>query len=197
MTSAIAIRRPTGRITRKIGTNGPVAWSPGGRYLALTGFPLRLFDLRADHTRRLHGDASDGVAWSPRGSLIFAGGGKGVIVRKPSGRRKRILTGRAWFPVDWAPSGRRLAYACDDGGVCVANPDGTRRRRLTSRCSTDLFDGIAWSPDGREIACQSRSGMPDRQTGLIAINVHTKRLRVIVRGALNIGAMDWQPRRRR
>lgn len=82
-------------------------------------------------------------------------------------------------------------------GVCVASPDGARRRVLTSRCSTDLFDGVAWSPDGRQIACQSRSGMPDRQTGLIAINVRTKRLRLIVRGALHIGAMDWQPLPRR
>jgi hypothetical protein len=34
--------------------------------------------------------------------------------------------------------------------------------------------------------------LPARQTGSIAVNVRTKRLRVIVPGAVNIGAMDWQ-----
>lgn len=195
----LVIRSPAGRILRRLDADGgPVAWSPGRRYLALTGFPLRIVDLRTDRVRRLGGDASDGVSWSPRGTLIYEGDGEGFVTRKPSGRRQRILRRvPAYFPVEWAPGGRRFAYACDDGGVCAANPDGTRRRLLTTRCSTGLFDRFAWSPDGREIACGSRSGLPARQTGLIAINVRSKRLRVVVRGAVNIGAIDWQPLPRR
>lgn len=195
-TPGVAIRASQGRILRGLDETGPVAWSPGRRYLALASAPLRLFDLRDGRSRRLGGDASNAVAWSRQGTLLFGpSADRGdFVVREPSGRRSTILRNRQGdAPIDWAPSGRRFAYTCD--GVCVARKDGGKRRLVTRRCSP--FGRFAWSPDGQQIACASRLGLGPKQRGLIAINVRTKRLRVIVRGGVNLGAIDWQPLPRR
>lgn len=195
-TPGVAIRTTRGDVLREIDETGPVTWSPGRRYLALSTAPLRLLDLRDGRSRSLRGDASNAVAWSRQGSLLFGPGPRldrgDFVVREPSGGRKRILKNSdAESPIDWAPSGRRFAYS--DDGIRVASKDGTRRRLVTKKCSP--YGQFAWSPDGKEIACDARLGLGPRKKGLIAVNIRTKRLRVIVPGALRIGAIDWQPRR--
>ena len=54
---------------------------------------------------------------------------------------------------DWAPDGRRIAFASRRRGsldIYVMNADGTDTRRLTATGDDD--DNPTWSPDGRRLA---------------------------------------------
>lgn len=188
----VAIRQPGGRILRVVDGDGPVAWSPHRRFLAFSGFPFRLLDLRTNQSRRLRG-RPNAVRWSRKGSLLFDSSvDEGFTVRRPDGRRRRILRGVSGFPADWSPGGRRFAYACN--GICIAKSDGSGRRVLTRACAPlSDQDGFAWSPDGRKVVCVADRDRFGRLRGLITVDVRTKRIRVVIPGAVNIGPMDWQP----
>jgi hypothetical protein len=89
---------------------------------------------------------------------------RGVYVSEPDGGRLRRILPAADLPrlPRWSHDGRRLAYACGAtlAALCAVRPDGSRRELLTRRCNME-FDpggGMAWSPDGRYVACASRLG---------------------------------------
>lgn len=65
-----------------------------------------------------------------------------------------------------SPDGKQFAYVRteeeqNEAALIVANADGSGERTLVTRRAPDFFythwDGIAWSPDGRTIACQAGS----------------------------------------
>jgi Tol biopolymer transport system component/DNA-binding winged helix-turn-helix (wHTH) protein len=65
-------------------------------------------------------------------------------------------------PVTLSPDGKRCAFirgypAARESALIVANLDGSGERRLATRKRPDYFsfEGPAWSPDGRVIACGS------------------------------------------
>jgi hypothetical protein len=55
---------------------------------------------------------------------------------------------RRWRTQEWSPDGRYRVEA-EYGAVWVVSADGTERRRVAS---TELNQGVAWSPDGTLIA---------------------------------------------
>jgi Tol biopolymer transport system component len=61
-------------------------------------------------------------------------------------------------PITLSPDGQQLAIVdIDRHGqevtLSVANIDGTGKRKLMSRRVPEFFDWIAWSPDGKSLAC--------------------------------------------
>jgi hypothetical protein len=132
--------------------------------------------------RRLARDVDpSGLSWSAQGLLAFerTAGRRGVYVVRPRGGKARWILPAQDLPrlPRWSYDGRRLAYACGNA-LCAAAPDGSQRRLLTRRCNME-FDpggGMAWSPDGRWVACTSRAW-----GHLIAVRVATGERRILRR----------------
>jgi dipeptidyl aminopeptidase/acylaminoacyl peptidase len=188
----IVIARPSGDVLRRIPVAAAaVAWSPDGRRIAYTksytdgrkAVHFALFVTRLGGTARPVPRARDvdafGLTWSSRGLLAWerVSGRRGVYVSGPGGGRLRRILPAQDLPrlPRWSYDGRRLAYACGEA-LCVADAVGNSRRVLTRRCHVefDLGGGMAWSPDGRYIACTSFSG------DLIIVRLHDRK-RMIVR----------------
>jgi Tol biopolymer transport system component/aminoglycoside phosphotransferase (APT) family kinase protein len=76
-----------------------------------------------------------------------------------------------------SPDGSRAAFLrylreTGESAIFVANIDGTAERKLTSRKPPEwLIGGVAWSPDGRVIACPAQNFTPagDYYANIIAV----------------------------
>lgn len=157
--------------------------------LAITDLDGELFHLHQS------GFISD-VAWSRQGRLAWTAMwervGNGLWVGDTAGRGTARIAKEA-YSVSWSPDGSRMAFL---GGQAlnVIDADGGRRRVLTRACAIGSDDegGVAWSPDGREIACHSRRG------SLVVLNLVTMRLRKVATwrrfGDGSVGDISWQAR---
>jgi hypothetical protein len=120
-----------------------------------------------------------GVSWSSRGLLAWQklSPRAGIYVSDARGddRRRIVRTaGLASLP-HWSYDGRRLAFACEPY-FCEVRRDGSGRRRLDRRCRSEVdIGGMAWSPDGRQVACIGRLG------DLITARLGTQRRRIVRR----------------
>ena len=85
-------------------------------------------------------------------------GGSLFQVPMLGGTPRKVLS-RVRGPVTFSPDGSQFAFVRDaDGGqmqLMIANTDGTGERTLAARKGNDwfAFEGPAWSPDGKTIAC--------------------------------------------
>jgi dipeptidyl aminopeptidase/acylaminoacyl peptidase len=159
------------------------AWSRDGRRLAyLAGvervtqpseYTLYLVGANGQ-SRRLTacGSCSD-VSWSPDGSQVAVGrdtgGRSGIfnvwVVNATTGAMRRLTDCSPGpfcgaFEPQWSPSGQAVLFAWSGKGhrsLATIRPDGSH---LTTIITTDADDPSArWSPDGREIAFDEKSGI--------------------------------------
>ena len=122
-----------------IGGNGPIAWSPDGKYIAY-------------HVNDPH---------DPFVSVIYLR--TPVILPEFSGPRPRIkikevtkrFGGRTYLSPKWSPDGKRLALTSTDGSpdgmtdVCVMDIEGIVLKNLTR--SPGIDEVGSWFPDGSKI----------------------------------------------
>jgi Tol biopolymer transport system component/DNA-binding winged helix-turn-helix (wHTH) protein len=87
--------------------------------------------------------------------------GKGSIYETAlfGGVTHRIITDADAGPHQFSvsPDGKRLAFIRSDqkqgNAVMIANSDGTGVRKLAERTGDNFFSPVAWSPDGKGVAC--------------------------------------------
>jgi TolB protein len=149
--------------------NGPAAWSPDGKHLAITltihGNPeLYLIDREGAILKRLtqHPSIDVSPSWSPDGrALAFvsnrSGGPQIYILDLETGNVRR-LTYEGNYNTDpaWSPRGDRIAYSAmfeNSYEICSIHPDGSQLFQLTDNPGDD--ESPSWSPDGRYLAFSS------------------------------------------
>jgi Tol biopolymer transport system component len=112
-----------------------------------------------------------GLTFSPDGNHIYfvrTGGGIRAAIYQVAviGGPVKKLIETANVPFAVSPDGKQFAYVREsaneqESALIVANADGSGERLLAARRAPDFFyphyDGIAWSPDGRTIACHAGS----------------------------------------
>jgi Tol biopolymer transport system component len=159
-------------------------------------FSVAVTDL-AGEVRHLHeGRFIGDTAWSRQGRLawtvVHERTGAGLWVGDAAGRTKTRIA-RDGHYASWSPDGSRIAFLTG-GALNVIDVDGGRRRMLTRQCRVGYDDegGVAWSPDGREIACRSR------HSNLVVLNLASMTLRRVATrrrfGEGFVGDISWQRR---
>jgi Tol biopolymer transport system component len=155
-------------VTREWGLSSLPVWSPDGKRIAFVktwGNDGDIYVMNADGRglRRLTRNDGPGWAifpmWSPNGRKIAfhrvqppakrpysKGWTSEVWVMNADGSGQRRLA--RGFPSAWSHDGRKIAFTgLSEPGMYVMNADGSGQRRL----STANYDGVTWSPDGRQI----------------------------------------------
>ena len=194
----IVIARSNGEVLRRIQLDAiAIAWSPDGLRLAYTGqyadpAAPTPYARQAIYVTTMSDPTSPltvardiypwGLSWSSRGLLAWEKlrGRRGIYVSDPQGQhRRRILRTHSLALPSWSFDGGRLAYVCELHW-CAVRADGSGKRVLARRCSADSdVGGMAWSPDGREVACVGRFG------DLITVQLGTGDRRIVRRRSLS------------
>jgi Tol biopolymer transport system component len=195
------------RLTRGLGWQGPLSWSPDGQAIACPrGGDIWAMDADGSNPRNLTNyEASDmEPAWSPDGQHIaFSSNRAGriagqaaatdIFVMNADGSDPRNLTDSATFDASpaWSPDGSQIIFQSDRDGnweIYVMEADGSDPRNLTNHEGLDLLP--AWSPDGSTIAFDSeRDG--DREIYLMDADGSNVR-RLTDRQGMD-GLATWSP----
>jgi WD40 repeat protein len=177
------------------------SWSPNGKRLVVVvdrrdALDLAVVGADARGLKVVRRDVSgSSPIWLANGLIAF-----GDELIHPDGRRARRL--RLPGPVVWAHDGRRFAFA-DHGGLRlkVGSPGGAVRD-VTPR-GGGVFGALAWSPDERWLAAQSRprsaySGHGPRGSLFVVAADGSSSRRVAGPGSYPYGGDNttpaWQPR---
>ncbi len=160
-------------------TNGgvvtSVAWSPDGSHLASVSGGIVRISAAANGATLWSLDEHAGlvtsVAWSPAGTHFASAGIDGTVrVWSNDGDPLMVLEGPGEGQVStvaWSPDGSQLASAGTDStvrlwdaatGVTVELWDQDFGSQRAGLGGSPAFLGLAWSPDGRELAASTEQG---------------------------------------
>ncbi|MCI0357904.1 MAG: protein kinase, partial [Planctomycetaceae bacterium] len=97
----------------------------------------------------------DDVVYSPDGRLLASAGSVARVWEVRTGRLRFTLSGhtRQIKRVVFSPDGRRLATSSFDGSLRVWDAATGRQLMVIERPSGYVSNGLAFSPDSRQIAC--------------------------------------------
>jgi hypothetical protein len=131
--------------------------------------------------------------WSPDGKRIaFVRRGVGIQSANADGTDEIHLAGvndDGYTYPRWAPDGARIAYV-DSSSIVVSKPDGSDKHTVASPVETT---GIAWSPDGTEIAAiAAEEFFPDPIFALFAFKTDGSGQKRKISGTAG-GWPDWSP----
>lgn len=141
-----------------------VAWSPGGRCLALGGeqFALTILQVRdgALVCSHLFQAPVNKIAWSPRGERFLVAAGTTLCLFLGNREAPIVLSQAACMrDAAWSPTGGRFATVCADGSVQVYN--ALRRREAYQLTHSDVVEPrcVAWSADGQNVGIGTAKGL--------------------------------------
>jgi len=131
-----------------------------------------------------------------------------------SGATRQLTNGRKSSSAPaWAPDGKTLAFGSDREDkrqIYLIDLAGGEARKLTS--GEDSPGAFAWAPDGRSIAFTATDPKPEdlkerekkyaefdvvdedhRMSHLFVVDVQSKAMRRLTKGAFTVGRFDWSP----
>jgi Tol biopolymer transport system component len=134
-----------------------------------------------------------GLTFSQDGNYVYfvrreKAGNKGTVYRMDTlgGSSRKVIEG-ADGAVTLSPDGKQLAfirydYNQGESALIIANIDGSGERKLAVPKEPEGFEaeGLAWSPDGKVIACSYYSAAADEAVGLVEVAVEDGRAKPIL-----------------
>jgi Tol biopolymer transport system component len=177
------------------------AWSPGGDQLVIAIAPgeqsrtSTCFLNIATSDRQCVADGF-GASWSPDGASVAS------YVQDISGQLAlRLINTTDFFDTrlvqniathvgvrpSWSPDGSQIAYTCNND-ICVVNADGSEPRTLVNWNGTQY--SADWSPDGRWLVLDSRSG---RNFDVYLLDVESMAIRQLTDNAADDASPVWRP----
>ena len=144
------------------------------------------------------------VSFSPDGNYIYfersAQGSRvhdNLYVMPVLGGVQRKLLFDIDSSVSFSPDGKQLAFlrgilSRDTVGVQIANVDGNDER-LLAEMPSDVYYGVAWSPDGRTIVAPASPRVKGKRFVLNAINVSNGQTKELCSSWGTVGRPVWMP----
>lgn len=197
-------------LSTRPGLNAAGAWSPDGRWLAISlaeggNSEISVLDGRTgeEHSRLTQHPAVDtSPAWSPDGKrLAFVSDRTGkpqIWIADMAGKAplERVTVGGYTTSPDWSPDGQSIVYALQVEGAKFALMRYDFRTRSSTRLTPAGVSGEnpSYSPDGRYIAFVQRSDTTEGGQLLSIMNADGSFIRVVGPLRYRIFSPDWDKR---